>query len=100
MTTPPSSKTPLLTEQLQKFRHELSSARADVQAGTLPPPAFQASATQWLEAIAQGGLRASEASRALRLLLLSKTLDAWTLDDLDQILARLDEALVELVKPG
>lgn len=100
MTTSPTPRGALLTEQLQRFRHAVTSARADLQASQLPPPGFHVDTLQLLEAIAQAGLAASPAAGPQRLALASKKLDAWTLPDLDAVLALVDQALTELVKPG
>ena len=89
-----------LLHQLQSARHELASARADVLAKQLPPPAFGASMLAALEAVANSELTTGEASRELRVALLSKRADEWSLEDLEQLLARIDASLVELVKPA
>ena len=74
--------------------------RADVLAKQMPPGAFGASMLSVLDAVAKSELTTAEASRALRVALLSKRADEWSLEDLEQLLARIDDSLVELVKPA
>ena len=99
MTHSPAARGPLIT-QLQHFRHEIASARADLQEQHHRLSHFQSGSLISLETMAHAQLGVSEASRVLRLALASKAPGAWVMGDLDQILACVDDALVELVRPG